>query len=101
MAEDNIKLKKVTFSYKAADSREDIWTEIGTVSNGFDADYPKVTFGVENLANKEYFVKVVATDTEGNNSDAYITKYVIDNEAPEKVSIKAKADRVRSAINMG
>ena len=91
MAEDNIKLKKVTFSYKAVDSREDIWTEIGTVSNGFDADYPKVTFGVENLANKEYFVKVVATDTEGNNSDAYITKYVIDNEAPEKVSIKAKA----------
>lgn len=91
MAEDNIKLKKVTFSYKAVDSREDIWTEIGTVSNGFDADYPKVTFGVENLANKEYFVKVVATDTEGNNSDAYITKYVIDNKAPEKVSINAKA----------
>ncbi len=77
---DNVAVKEVSFEYKAVDSKEDIWTEIGIVTE-FE-DYPSVKWNIKKLENKNYQVRIIATDINNNISDAYLVTYTVDTAAP-------------------
>ncbi|MDE6700659.1 MAG: PKD domain-containing protein, partial [Acetatifactor sp.] len=88
-ATDNAGLASVAVSYKKADSREEIWTQIGKVSLSGRGDLASVTWNTEELEEGSYIVRAVAYDLKGNASEIYQAAYTLDMTAPAVPKVTA------------
>ncbi|MDE7270501.1 MAG: PKD domain-containing protein [Acetatifactor sp.] len=88
-AMDNAGLASVAVSYKKADSREEIWTQIDKVSLSGRGDLASVTWNTEELEEGSYIVRAVAYDLKGNASEIYQAAYTLDMTAPAVPKVTA------------
>ncbi len=82
-AHDNISVKTILFYYQEKDSEE--WLDLGekTAENGKAA----INFDTTDLSDGEYTIKVIAKDANGNESDAAVKDFTVDNTGISKIII--------------
>ncbi|MCR5736923.1 MAG: fibronectin type III domain-containing protein [Eubacterium sp.] len=87
---DNTGIDKVVFEYRERFDVNGSWTLIGEASGANDGKYPEKEWDVESLESKDYSVRAIAYDYEGNASEPCYKVYTVDNDAPKAVTVTAK-----------
>ena len=83
VAWDNFALSSATVEYKAKDSSNGVWYEIGTFdlsSNYASADF---TWNTDGLDDGIYELRAYCTDLMGNISDTFTAEFTLDAAAPD------------------
>ena len=76
------------------------WREIGKATESENYCISKITWDTEKVDEGEYYVRAIATDVYGNESEACMFTYVLDKTAPVVTDINAETGHFEITVNV-
>ena len=96
---DNIEVADVMLAYKPVVSQDDYWYPISTISVNKQMKIIKTQWDISHLKEDSYKLRVIATDSSGNESKSYEVTYKLDREEPEAVVLSGKGAGYQSHLS--
>ncbi len=76
------------------------WKEIGKATESENYCISQITWDTEKIDEGEYYVRAIATDVYGNESEACMFTYVLDKTAPVVTDINAETGHFEITVNV-
>ena len=92
---DNYALASVTIEYKAKDSSDSIWYEIGTYALSSNYEMTEFNWDTDGLADGKYEFRAYCADLMGNISETYTSEFLLDATAPDAPVLELLQDNFR------
>ena len=92
---DNYALASVTIEYKAKDSSDSVWYEIGTYALSSNYEMTEFNWDTDGLADGKYEFRAYCADLMGNISETYTSEFLLDATAPDAPVLELLQDNFR------